>query len=56
MPTKQQKQNRGLSIKGCPVEVRCRGLLANSSKAWRELGVRDQASRKTVKSLMEAAE
>lgn len=50
-------EQRGWKAKVCPVEVGCRGFVGKSTiKLLKELGVRGQTLRQTIKALSGAAE
>ncbi|KAK0134318.1 hypothetical protein N1851_012108 [Merluccius polli] len=50
-------RGRGPGLECIPVEVGCRGFVASStSRLLKEVGIRGQAQRKTIKELVTAAE
>ncbi|KAL7831254.1 hypothetical protein SRHO_G00307570 [Serrasalmus rhombeus] len=52
-----QEEERGWTVLVCPVEVGCRGFVANSTiRLLKEVGIRGQAQRRTIKELATTAE
>ncbi|KAL7877460.1 hypothetical protein SRHO_G00041030 [Serrasalmus rhombeus] len=52
-----QAEERGWTVLVCPVEVGCRGFVANSTiRLLKEVGIRGQAQRRTIKELATTAE
>ncbi len=52
-----EAEDRGWKVNVHPVEVGCRGFVASSTKMLlKEVGIRGQAQRKTIKDLATAAE
>ncbi|KAL7852145.1 hypothetical protein SRHO_G00179300 [Serrasalmus rhombeus] len=52
-----QAEERGWTVLVCPVEVGCRGFVANSTiRLLKEVGIRGQAQRRSIKELATTAE
>ncbi|KAL7834876.1 hypothetical protein SRHO_G00291340 [Serrasalmus rhombeus] len=52
-----QAEERGWTVLVCPVELGCRGFVANSTiRLLKEVGIRGQAQRRTIKELATTAE
>ncbi len=52
-----EAKDRGWKVNVCPVEVGCRGFVASSTiRLLKEVGIRGQAQRKTIKDIASATE